>query len=180
LDVNVPVTGQRRRHQAFFSFYTLRDNLCYCHNITSLSDAIEVPCNSQDWRLFIDSSSRSLKAVFLHNGNQQPSIPVAYLAQLKEVYNSVKLLLQALNYKHYGWKIIGDCKMVAFLMGLRVVLPSFHAAFVSGTAKTPRNIAIAVIGPTEASLTLALIMSSGKPWWILEKFLCHLCTSNWG
>jgi hypothetical protein len=45
------------------------------------------------WRLFIDSSSRSLKAVLLHNGNLYPSIPVAHSVQMKEDYDNVKHLL---------------------------------------------------------------------------------------
>ena len=113
------VTGQRKRHQAFSSFFTLQDNLRYCHDVKNLFEAIGIPCNPQDWRLFIDSSSRSLKVVLLHNGNQLPSIPVAHSAQLKEEYNTVKLLLHALNYEQYGWEVIGDFKMVAFLMGLQ-------------------------------------------------------------
>ena len=32
------------------------------------------------WRLFIDSSKRSLKAVLLYIGNQKPSIPIAHSA----------------------------------------------------------------------------------------------------
>ena len=95
LDKSVQVTGQRKRHQLFSGFFTLQDNLCYCHDVTSLFDAIGIPFNPQGWHLFINSSSRSLKAVLLHNGNQLPSIPVAYSAQLKEAYHSVKLLLQA-------------------------------------------------------------------------------------
>ena len=31
-----------------------------------------------EWRLFIDSSKASLKAVLLHNVNQNPSVPVAH------------------------------------------------------------------------------------------------------
>ena len=43
----------------FFTFQN-KSQLVYCNNIEY--DALE-------WRLFIDSSSRSLKAVLLHNGN---------------------------------------------------------------------------------------------------------------
>src|SRR5271157_3671570 len=72
-----------------------------------------------EWRLFIDSSSRSLKAVLLHNGNQYPSLLVAHSVHLKEDYTSAKMLLSALKYNDHGWEVIGDFKMVSFLMGLQ-------------------------------------------------------------
>ena len=43
-----------------------------------------------DWRLFIDSSKRSLKCVLLHNGNEFGSIPIAHSTKAKETYESVK------------------------------------------------------------------------------------------
>ncbi|XP_051552787.1 uncharacterized protein LOC127440312 [Myxocyprinus asiaticus] len=119
LDESVQVTDQRKRHQPFSSFFTHQDGLCFCHSVTSLFEAIGIACNQNEWRLFIDSSSRSLKAVLLHNGNKFPSLPLAHSVHLKEEYNSIKTLLDALKYNEYGWEVIGDFKMVAFLMGLQ-------------------------------------------------------------
>jgi hypothetical protein len=119
LDNSVRVTSQRTRHQTFSTFFTLSDGLCFCHDVTGLFSAIGITFNPNEWRLFIDSSNRSLKAVLLHNGNQLPSLPLAHSVHLKEEYNSVKLLLDALKYHEYAWEIIGDFKMVAFLMGLQ-------------------------------------------------------------
>ncbi|XP_061419050.1 uncharacterized protein LOC133349530 [Lethenteron reissneri] len=81
--------------------------------------AIRIACNQNEWRLFIDSSSRGLKAVLLHNGNKYPSLLLAHSMHLKDYYNSIKTLLDALKYDEYGWEVIGDFKMVAFLMGLQ-------------------------------------------------------------
>ena len=39
--------------------------------------------------------------------------------QMKENYENVKILLSARIYVQYSWKVIGDFKMVAFLMGLQ-------------------------------------------------------------
>jgi hypothetical protein len=119
LDKSVQVTDQRKRHQAFSSFFTCQDGLCFCHNVTGLFEAIGIACNPNEWRLFIDSSSRSLKAVLLHDGNKCPSLPLAHSVHLKEDYNSIKSLLDDLKYDQYGWEVIGDFKMVAFLMGLQ-------------------------------------------------------------
>ena len=64
-------------------------------------------------------SSRSLKAVLLHNGNIYLSLPMAHSVHLKDDYTSVKMLLGALKYDDYGWEVIGDFKMMSFLMGLQ-------------------------------------------------------------
>ena len=52
----------------------------------------------QDWRLFIDSSKRSLKCVLLHNGNKYASIPIGHSTLLKEKYNNIKRVLEKFNY----------------------------------------------------------------------------------
>lgn len=119
LDESVQITDQRKRHLHFSTFFSLQDGLCFCNNVAGLFEAIEINCNPSEWRLFIDSSSRSLKAVLLHNGNKYPSLPMAHSVHLKEDYASVKMLLSALKYDDYGWEVIGDFKMVSFLMGLQ-------------------------------------------------------------
>ncbi|KAL6477291.1 hypothetical protein MHYP_G00131260 [Metynnis hypsauchen] len=119
LDESIQVTGQRKRHQVFSTFFSHQDGLCVCNNVAGLFEAIGITCNPNEWRLFIDSSCKRLKAVLLHNGNKYPSLPVAHSVHLKEEYTSVKMLLGALKYDEYGWEVIGDFKMVSFLMGLQ-------------------------------------------------------------
>jgi len=48
---------------------------------------------ASDWRLFIDSSKRSLKAVLLHNGNELASVPIAHSVEMTETYDNMKCLL---------------------------------------------------------------------------------------
>jgi hypothetical protein len=43
LDESVQVTDQRKRHQAFSSFFTCQNGLCFCHNVTSLFKQLESP-----------------------------------------------------------------------------------------------------------------------------------------
>ncbi|KAJ4436580.1 hypothetical protein ANN_16613 [Periplaneta americana] len=95
------------------------EKLCYCFKIKELFEAIGVPHIAEDWRLFIDSSTRSLKAVLLHNGNMYPSIPVGYSTHLKEDYENVRFLLEKINYTSYKWDICGDFKMLGFILGLQ-------------------------------------------------------------
>ncbi|XP_058879386.1 uncharacterized protein LOC131736994 [Acipenser ruthenus] len=83
LDESVQVADQRKRHQPFSSFFTCQDGLCFCHNVTSLFEAIGITCNQNEWRLFIDSSSRSLKAVLLHK-NCHLGAPLVRLAGARD------------------------------------------------------------------------------------------------
>jgi len=65
------------------------------------------------WHLFIDSSKVSLKVVLLHNGNKFPSVPLAHAANIKESYESMKLLLGKIKYDEFKRKLRGDLKVVA-------------------------------------------------------------------
>jgi len=44
---------------------------------------------SEQWRLLMDLSKVSLKAVLLHNGNEFPSFPLAYAVRMKETYKNL-------------------------------------------------------------------------------------------
>ena len=82
--------------------------MCYCSDIFGLFNKIGIDYNPQDWRLFIDSSVKSLKAVLLYNGNKFPSIPVGHSVHMKEEYENVKALLDMINYSSYNWELCGD------------------------------------------------------------------------
>ena len=57
-----------------FSTFQDKLSLVYCNNIAGLIESIGLEYNAMEWRFFIDSSSRSLEAVLLHNGNSFPSL----------------------------------------------------------------------------------------------------------
>ena len=67
-----------------------------------------------DWRLFIDSSNKSLKTVLLYNGNRVSSIPVGYSISILENYNNMIVLLDSLNYNFHNWMIFGDLKLIYY------------------------------------------------------------------
>ena len=83
--------------------------------MNGLMDELNIEYNPEEWRLFIDSSKLSLKAVLLHNGNTKPSIPVA----MKETYENMSVILKAVNYNEHGWEFCGDLKVIALLLGLQ-------------------------------------------------------------
>jgi hypothetical protein len=71
----------------------------------------------KDWRLFIDSSKRSLKCVLLHNGNVFASVPLAHPTKMKEEYEAVKYVLEKIRYDEHKWFICVDLNMVNILLG---------------------------------------------------------------
>jgi hypothetical protein len=92
-------------------------HLVFCHGSSGLFNGLKQKYSPSDWWLFIDSYQRNLIAVLLHNGNSKPSIPIARSAHLKETYDKMKLLLEAIRYNVYQWNICGDLKVTGLLTG---------------------------------------------------------------
>ena len=89
----------------------------YCNNIGGLLLQMGLPeYSSEDWRLFIDSSKRSLKCVLLHNLNKYACVPIGHSTTMKEQYQNVKQVLQKLSCYKHNWVICVDLKMVNFLL----------------------------------------------------------------
>ena len=97
----------------------MSDNMCYCTDIQGLMSSLGVEHKTEAWRLFIDSSKASLKAVLLHNGNMYASVPVGYSTHLKETYETMSLLLEKICYRDYNWNMCGDLKVITILMGMQ-------------------------------------------------------------
>ena len=72
LDKNVRISSFRSRHQQLAPFFRKEDDHVLCYDVDGLMNARGIKHNPQQWRLFIDSSKLSLKAVLLHNGKQHP------------------------------------------------------------------------------------------------------------
>lgn len=89
--------------------------LVYCSDLKGHLLAMGLPaCDPSEWRLFIDSSKRSLKCVFLRIGNKFRSISVGHSVQMKEQYASIKIVLERLQYDIHEWLICVDLKIVNF------------------------------------------------------------------
>ena len=109
----------RKRHKEFEIYYDLRNNLCYCEDVTGLFTSLRLEHDPAQWRLFIDNSKRGLKTVLLHYGKKYPSLPLAHSVQKKEDHDNVKELLDKLNYSKFKWDVCSDFKILAFLLGLQ-------------------------------------------------------------
>ena len=111
----------RNRETEFSNFfeYNKEEELLFCKDITALMLKMGNAYDPKEWRLFIDASCNSLKAVLLHNGNRFRSIPVGHSVHLKESHETMKLLLKCLKFEEHQWKICGDLKVVGLILGLQ-------------------------------------------------------------
>jgi len=99
------ITFYRNRDFKFRKYFTESNNLVYCNNIEGLINEFNIAYRATDWRLFIDSSTRSLKAVLLHNGNQYAPLPVGHSVVLNEEYHNLRFLLEKLSYDIHKWQM---------------------------------------------------------------------------
>ena len=118
LQLGTNITFYRKREKDLLPYFSKENNLVFCNNVGGLVQQMGLAeYNPQEWRLFIDSSVRSLKCVLLHNGNKYASIPIAHSTSMKEEYESIKQILEKLAYHEHQWEICVDLKMVNFLLG---------------------------------------------------------------
>ncbi|CAH0555758.1 unnamed protein product [Brassicogethes aeneus] len=116
----VNATSYRKRQADFQTFYTVNDEntFAYCHDIPGLINKLGMEYNANDWRLFIDGSVSSLKAVLLHITNKKPSIPIGFGINKKETYETLGAILNKIKYEEQKWKICCDLKVVNILQGV--------------------------------------------------------------
>ena len=93
--------------------------MVYCNNIVGLIELMGLDYDAMEWRLLIDSSCRSLKAVLLYQWNIFSSIPIGHSEQIKETHNSMDYLLSAVYYHEHKWLICGELKRVGLILGLQ-------------------------------------------------------------
>lgn len=118
LSKRTKVTFYRDRDKNFRKYFSTQDSLVYCNNIKGLINEYGAEDYvSMKWRLFIDSSKHSLKAVLLHNGNKLASIPIGYSRIMKENYDYMEVLLRKINYAQHRWKICSDIKVITIILG---------------------------------------------------------------
>ena len=118
LAFGVKFSWYRNREKKFRKYYAQEDQLVFRTDILNhLHHLGEKEYGPSTWRLFIDSSKRSLKAVLLHNSNVLASIPLAHSTKLSESFETLKLVLEKIKYHEYEWQICGDLKVIGLLLG---------------------------------------------------------------
>ncbi|KAJ4451487.1 hypothetical protein ANN_02950 [Periplaneta americana] len=95
------LTGQATS-QGSTSFFEKKNNPVVCCDINGLMKCLNLNHDPTDWRLFMDSSKLSLKAVLLHNGNRLPSIPVGHAVHMKDTYANMTALFDSIKYQEHN------------------------------------------------------------------------------
>lgn len=103
--------------EEFQKYFSKEESFVYFNNVQGLiNEFIPGIYKPTSFRLFIDSSNISLKAVLLHNGNEYAAVPLAHSTTLKESHEGIKLLDKIKCHEH-DWLICYDLKMVNVLLG---------------------------------------------------------------
>ena len=112
------ITYYRCRERNLLPFFTSENDLVYCNNVEGLMLHMGMQeYQPAQWRLFIDSSKRSLKCVLLHNGNKYGCIPIGHSTKMTEKQENIAVVLEKIAYSQHQWLICVDLKMVNFLLG---------------------------------------------------------------
>ena len=78
------MTFYRTRDDEFLRFFEELPDFVFCIDIPSLLLQLGVnEYKPEEWRLFIDSSKRSLKCVLLHSSNMYAPIPIIHSTNIK-------------------------------------------------------------------------------------------------
>ncbi|GFY17823.1 uncharacterized protein TNCV_1075581 [Trichonephila clavipes] len=97
LNSGVSFSGYRFREKEFVPFLTQEGELVFCNNVPAILEMFKIMYEPEEFRLFIDSSKRSWKAVLLHHGNRYASVPVGHSVHLKECYENLEFILNKLS-----------------------------------------------------------------------------------
>ena len=136
LSIDTTFAWYKHRKSEYICFLAREHSLVYCVDVQGLIKKLGIVYNSNDWRLFIDASKSSLKAVLLHNTNQFASITLAHSTCMKKSYENIKLLLSKLQYSTHTWKICVDFKVLNMLLGQQSGFTNTLVLCVNGTAGT--------------------------------------------
>jgi len=99
-------------------FFLSSEDVVYCNNADDFFGALGGVHNTEEWRLFVDLSNVSLKAVRLHNGNIHPSVPLAFSVHMKGSHENMRNLLGCIDCDSCRWKIWGDLNVLGLLLQL--------------------------------------------------------------
>ena len=91
--------------------------------------------------------------VLLHNRNKFPSVPLAYAANMKESNKGMKLLLGKFKYDEFKWKLSGDLKVLALLLGMHLGHTKYCCFLCEWDSGDKKNHHVNKLWPKRTSLT---------------------------
>jgi len=143
----------RGRHEEFKDFFSQEDGVVFFNGVCSVMEDLGHEYNPDQWRLFIDSSKVSLKEVLLHNGHRFPSVPLARAANMKESFESMKVLREKIKYDEFKSKLCGDLKVVALLLGMQLGYIKYCCFLCQWDSRDKKNHYVNKLWPKRTSLT---------------------------
>jgi len=166
----------RRRHQELEDFFSQEDGVAFYNYVCSVMGVLGHEYNPDQWRLFIDSSKVSLKAVLLHNEDKFPSVSLGHAANMKEICESMKLLLGKITYDEFKWKLFGDLKVVALLLGMQLGYTKYCCFLCERDSRDKKNHYVNKLCHKRTSLTPGEKKVVNLPFVLPEKIFCSFCT----
>ena len=103
LHSSAKVSFYRKRKELFLPYFKKEKQLVYCDNVPGLFGELGfLSYNPEEWRLFLDSSKRSLKRVLLFNGNRYGAVLDGHSTVLKEQQDDIRTVMDLLKYHEHG------------------------------------------------------------------------------
>jgi len=138
----------RGHHEECKDFFSQEDGVVFCNNVCSVVEVY----NPDQWLLF-DSSKVSLDVVLLLSGNRFLSVPLVHAANMKESYESMKLLLGKIKYDEFKWKLCVDLKVVPLLLGMQLDYTQYCCFLCETDSRDKKNFYVNKLWPKRTSLT---------------------------
>ena len=171
LEKDTKITKFRKRQNNLASYFSKSEYLVYCNDVSGLMAELGQQHNPDEWRLFIDSSRQSLKAVLIHIGNKKTSVPLAHSLYTKECYETMAYLLQTIKYEKYGWNICGDLKVISILLGMQKGFTKYCCFLCEWDSRDRKKHYVVREWPIRKSLVPGQKSVSNKPLVKTEKIL---------
>ena len=114
----------RDRKLKYQSFFAEDSTSVWCTDIRGLLLKLGYDPSPEDWRLFIDGASGSVRIFLLSNGSKYSPVPLA-VQKGAESYPVCQELLSKIGYRSFNFRISADLKCSAILAGLMAGYPSY-------------------------------------------------------
>ena len=160
-------------------FFSRNSKLVYCNAVGGLLQELGCAHNSEEWRVFVDSSKFTLKTVLLHNGNIHPSITIAHSVHKKETYENIDLHLKTICYPKYDWKIFGDFTVIWLPLGMLSDYTKFCCFLCEWNSRAKENITKLRMVHTGKLSSRGNVSEIYLCFTEIKFCYCHY-TSNWG
>jgi hypothetical protein len=116
----------------------------FCNDVCSVVEVLGHEYNPDQWRLFTWFFKSELKV---------GSTPSADAAIMKESYESMKPLLGKIKYDEFKWKLCGDLKFVALLIGMQFRYTKYCCFLCEWDSRDKKNHYVNKLWPKRISLT---------------------------